>query len=165
MWRRALAVYDRQIIQHLRLRRVKPAREYFFIGCHTIAKSDLMNTQMLSLRIICTAAALVALCSCTRTSDGTVVPKYQMTVSQHGWSPRIAILKRTTEPPPGQFLEPAPLPEVKTARARLPSRTTRRQSAPLSHSEKPDVSRQTHPEILHCRQVPANDGRYRVVCS
>lgn len=130
-----------------------------------LPRSPLPNTQMLAVRSICTVAALLALCSCTRTSDGTVVPKYQMTVSRHGWSPRIAIHKTAVAPAPSQSFEPPPLPEVEAVRTRSPSKATRRRSSPSSHSEKSDTSGPARPEILHCRQVPTKDGRHRVDCS
>jgi hypothetical protein len=69
------------------------------------------------------------------------------------------------EPAPSQSFEPPPLPEVAVTLVRPRSKAPRRRLNPSSHSEKSDAVTQTHPEILHCRQMPTKDGRYRVDCS
>jgi hypothetical protein len=120
--------------------------------------------MMFTSRSTCTILVMMALCSCMRTSDGTVVPKYEMTVSRRGWMPRVAIHKAELAAPPQLApFEPAPLPEVDNLTARTPAHRHRPKPRRAAEIQKPSI-KPAPSRTLHCNEQKTADGRQRVIC-
>jgi hypothetical protein len=120
--------------------------------------------MMFTSRSTCMILVMMALCSCMRTSDGTVVPKYEMTVSRRGWIPRVAIHKAELAAPPQVApFEPAPLPEVDNSRARTPTHRHRPKPSRAAETQKPSI-KPAQSRTLHCNEQKTADGRQRVIC-
>src|SRR6185312_8276553 len=127
----------------------------------------LPRTEEMMFTSRCTSMMLVmmALCSCMRTSDGTVVPKYEMAVSRRGWIPRVAIHKAELAAPPQVApVEPAPLPEVDSLRGRTQTHRRRPKPSRAVETQKPSI-KPAQSRTLHCNEKKTAGGRQRVVCS
>lgn len=126
---------------------------------------------MFASRIILLTFSVFALCSCVRTSDGTVEPKYEMTVARRGWLPRVDIHRRAVTPSPARVFEEEPLAEpaqkqdaisvTAASDHRSRSRPTAVRTGPIAKAEHRE---QKQPGHLSCRQEATENGRYRVVC-
>lgn len=109
---------------------------------------------------------LVAFAGCSRTTDGTIVPSYQMTVDEYAGIPYLALRRTPLEGPDPLMPEmpdqaagfpPAPLPPRPTAEAlaeaRPPRQAKPRRSAPQPASE-----------LLACRGAEPDGRAVRIVC-
>jgi len=109
----------------------------------------------LFLRVSLAGAALLAVVACTRTYDGTVVPKYRVKMVRTSALPRIAIAPTPVEPANAQpiyrFPEPPPPPPPPALGP--PPRTIARAPAVTEREG-----------ALACRPAGRRGGRVHVVC-
>jgi hypothetical protein len=114
-------------------------------------------------RSVCAIVAMVALCSCARTDDGTVEPKYVMTVSRQGWIPRMSIRKNRELQPVEPTVEFLPSPPLEAPQERVKPKTRRKAKKPVTEATKqPD--KPEPPRSFLCNRTHSTDGRTRVVC-
>jgi len=119
---------------------------------------------MSKVRFSYMVVVLAALCSCARSGDGTVVPKYEMTVSRNGWVPRVAFRKAKLQEP-GTIFEPAPAPapDVEAPRSHSIAKVARKRVKKVIATPEPSI-KPIQSRDLHCTETTAPDARRRVVC-
>jgi len=116
-------------------------------------------------------ACTLFVAGCVRTDDGTVVPKYQMTMVHTGWVPHLAWRRTTTErrhliheseflPPP----PPSPQPVTEQPRTRHHVRRKAHRRPRHMAQRKPEAAPSPSVPALKCHEVVLDTGKSRVRC-
>jgi hypothetical protein len=118
-------------------------------------------------RIAAGLCALAALCACTRTYDGSVVPEYTAYRVTDGWAPHYVYRKTDTQPRSRLItFPPAPPPaeaEADVAAAtRAPVARRRQVRRPPAAAAAPAPAEPARKVV--CRRDNSDAGRIRVVC-
>lgn len=122
-------------------------------------------------RVFTALACTLFLAACVRTDDGSVVPKYQMTMVRTGWFPHLAWHRTTTERRDSihesEFLPPPPPPEQPAAERPKRRHHVRKVTHRRPHhavQRKPETAPEPSTPALKCQKVVLDSGKSRVRC-
>lgn len=123
------------------------------------------------IHIIAPLFCAFAIAGCVRTDDGSVVPKYQVTMVRSGWIPHLAwhrtAADRRRAAHEEEFLPPPPPPEEPaTEQPRSRHHVRKRTYRPRKHVSvrKPEAAPKPPMPALKCQKVVLDSGKSRVRC-
>ena len=128
------------------------------------------------IHIIAPLFCAFAVAGCVRTDDGSVVPKYQVTMVRTGWFPHLAVRRTTADrrqpAREGEFLPPPPPPEEPATEPPATSRpeprhhNRKRARHRPKHiaARKPETASKPSMPALKCRKIVLETGKSRVRC-
>jgi hypothetical protein len=126
---------------------------------------------VLRFRVFAALACTLSVAACVRTGDGSVVPKYQMTMVKTGWFPHLAWQRTTTDKRhsihESEFLPPPPPPEqpaTERPKARHHVRKAAHRRTRHLAQRKPAAAPQPSTPALKCHEVVLDTGKNRVRC-
>jgi hypothetical protein len=134
------------------------------------------HIAVLRIRVVVPLLCVLSVVACVRTDDGSVVPKYQVTMVRTGWFPHLAMHRteaaRRRSAREGEFLPPPPPPEEPATeqpaaeqtkpRHHIRRRTHRR--AKHIATRKPETAPKPSLPALKCQKVLLDTGKSRVRC-
>ncbi|MGN6584477.1 MAG: hypothetical protein ACTHJV_12315 [Rhizobiaceae bacterium] len=127
---------------------------------------------MSHFRVFAALACALFLAACVRTDDGSVVPKYQMTMVRTGWFLHPAWRRTITNKRQihdSEFLPPPPPPEQAAAerpktRHHIRKEARRRRPHHQFTQRKPAAEPDASTPELKCHKVVLDTGKSRVRC-